>query len=79
MLTAAPVCDASAVFITGVLSTATAEINYDNNGTLSPITDGLVSSGQQYDIKHGVASVLKLVVTGADGSTNFDINYHGAD
>lgn len=67
------------VFVTGTLSTAIATISYSNNGILSPITDGILTDDSQYDIKHGKLAVLVLVVSGSGGSTNFNVNYHGAE
>lgn len=68
---------AGAVYMSGALGTASVVVNHLVDGTPEPLTSGTLAIDEQYEIKHGQMAELVAVVTGSNGSTDFDINYNG--
>jgi len=59
------------VYISGDLGAATLVLSH--GGT--ELTDGDLEVDTQYHVTHGRLNQLDLVVTSADGSTDFDVDY----
>ena len=66
-----------AVYLSGTLGSATVVVNRLVKGTPTPLTSGTLSINEQYVIDHGQMAEIIAVVTGATGSTDFDLEYNG--
>lgn len=68
------------VYVSGALGAATGTLSYINGASNAiALTAGAVSIDEQYKIDHGVGVTPVLVVTGADGSTDIEIDLAGVE
>ena len=71
---------AGTVFSSGSLGAGSATFSYKSKeGTVTALNGGTLVVGTEHEIKHGQLADIKLVVTGSDGSTNFNVDYHGSN
>lgn len=61
----------SIVYLSGSLGGGTATLKYGDGDNMIPLSDGLLSVGEQYTIEHGTDMSIFLVIA---GSTTPDLN-----